>query len=119
MEFRILSTHATFIANNLNVDLIVEINKIFDVIVFRQEKYWNNTHTKELNDFRPIGSLHTVINKINPIKNLSKKVLTKEENEVLLNELEFVYPTTHFDDETYISYIETLFVNLLGHCTDK
>jgi hypothetical protein len=46
-------------------------------------------------------------------------MLLKEENDALIDGLEFVYPITQFDDKTFNSNMETLFVKVLGHCADK
>ena len=63
---------------------------------------------------QPISSIH-----IQPVKNFSKRHLTKEEEDILTLGLDYVHPSTNFDQETFISNMECLFVNLLGHCTDK
>ena len=56
---------------------------------------------------------------ISPIKNYSKRILTTEETTALENGLDFVFPSIKFDQETFIANVETLFVNLMGHCSDK
>ncbi|CAF4078830.1 unnamed protein product, partial [Rotaria sp. Silwood2] len=45
--------------------------------------------------------------------------LTDKEINILENGLNFVLPDKEFDEMTFISNIETCFVNLLGHCTEK
>ncbi|CAF1943380.1 unnamed protein product [Rotaria magnacalcarata] len=53
------------------------------------------------------------------ITNLSNYQLTPEETATLQNGLDYIHPPTKFDDKTFISNIETYFVNILGHATDK
>ncbi|CAF2075867.1 unnamed protein product, partial [Rotaria magnacalcarata] len=45
--------------------------------------------------------------------------LTIEENKILENGLDYVYPTNKFDEMAFISNVKTYFVNVLGHCTDQ
>ncbi|CAF1553686.1 unnamed protein product [Adineta ricciae] len=56
---------------------------------------------------------------IQPIKNLSRKQLSEEETLALSNGLDYVYPNRKINMPSFISNIETCFVNVLGHCTNR
>ncbi|CAF1659013.1 unnamed protein product [Adineta ricciae] len=56
---------------------------------------------------------------IEPIKNLSNKQLSKDEFLALSNGLDYVYPNKKINMPSFISNIETCFVNILGHCTNR
>jgi hypothetical protein len=87
-----------------------------------KETTWTETHLNKLHTLRnlrnspPITKRSTIL--ISPIKNYSKRVLTNEEIFALENGLDFTLPSVTFDEDTFIVNIETLFVNLLGHCSD-
>ncbi|CAF3164199.1 unnamed protein product [Rotaria sp. Silwood2] len=82
----------------------------------------SNTHSKKLNilrESRQSISTNIIKSRISPLTNVSKKILTNDEIKILENGLDYVYPSNKFDEIAFISNIETYFVNLLGHCTDK
>ncbi|CAF3057869.1 unnamed protein product [Rotaria sp. Silwood2] len=87
-----------------------------------KEIIWKETHLKKLNALRelnlPLSNKRSPIY-ISSIKNYSKRVLTIKELLALRYGLDYVLPIVTFDDETFIANIETLFVNLIGHCSDK
>ena len=46
-------------------------------------------------------------------------MFANNEINILENGLNFVWPAKRFDNMTFISNIDTFFVNLVGRCTDK
>jgi hypothetical protein len=84
---------------------------------------WTATHLKKLNTLRqlkyPSSNVTQTTVTVSPIKNYSKRVLTADETLALENGLDFILPSLRFDEETFIANIETLFVNLLGYCSEK
>jgi hypothetical protein len=79
------------------------------------------THFKKLTELRnkQHPSDESVKSILSPITNVSKRTLTDKEINILENGLNFVLPDNTFDEMAFISNIETFFVELLGHCTDK
>ncbi|CAF1245690.1 unnamed protein product [Didymodactylos carnosus] len=56
---------------------------------------------------------------IDPVMNLSQRGLSMEEKDALIGGLSYVFPTDRFDEETFIANVETLFVSLVGYCTES
>jgi hypothetical protein len=106
---------------DLNHFLVCRIERIINKLVVRKELTIKKTHSNKLHKLRvkqyPITSKHK--SNISPITNLSKRILTSDEINILENGLNFVLPDKKFDEMAFISNIETCFVNLLGHCTDR
>ena len=109
---------------NLDLSHITKcrVLRIIDKLVVQKEREVNIRHSRKLTNLR-LSQQSTNNNSINQqisvITNLSNKILTNQEIDILNKGLEFVYPSTKFDEITFISNIETYFVNLLGYCTDK
>ena len=84
---------------------------------------WTESHLNKLNTLRELKNSSSITKNlttsVSPIKNYSKRILTTEEILALENGLDFIFPSLRFDQETFIANIETLFVNLLGYCSDK
>ena len=57
--------------------------------------------------------------KISPVNDFSKRVLTKDELQVLENAVDYIYLSNKLDGASFISNIETFFINLLGYRTDN
>ncbi len=53
------------------------------------------------------------------VNNFSKKVLTNDEYEDPANGMDFVYPSSGINEESFIGNIESYFINLMGYVTDK
>ncbi|CAF4598635.1 unnamed protein product, partial [Rotaria sp. Silwood2] len=111
----------TYINNHI---ILIRVNKIIDNFVSHHQKIWTTTHQTKLTNLRFHQNPRTIA--LNPpqliaksVKNFSNRILTTVELEALSNGLDYVYPSTKYDYETFISSIECLFVNLLGYCTDK
>ena len=92
----------------------------YQLVVWKETKI-KQTHQKKLYNLRMKQYSMTFKQKsnISPITNLSKRTLTNDEVNILENGLNFVLPAKKFDEMAFMSNIETFFVNLVGHCTDK
>jgi hypothetical protein len=111
----------TLIDQDLNILHIARINRIISKIITDKEKTVKETHLKKLNVLRETQQSNIRSDKLDnsPITNISKRILTEDEIDLLEKGLNFVFPSKKFDELSFISNIETYFVNLLGHCTDK
>ena len=100
---------------------VCRVERIVTKLVIWKETKIKQTHQKMLYNLRVKQYPMTFKQKsnISPITNLSKRILTNDEINILENGLNFVLPTKRFDEMTFMSSIETFFVNLVGHCTDK
>ena len=95
---------------------------IFKRVVNKNITKWNELHEKKLNSLRNKHNnkrQQCTSVEIDPIQNYSHKILTGDEHSALVNGLAFVYRNSSFDEKTFISNVESLFVSLLGRCTDK
>ena len=119
--YRIKRNFKSLIYLDLNHLLICRIERIIDKMVLFKEKEIKKTHLKKLNRLRnkQQGTNRSIKSFLSPITNLSKRNLTDKEINILENGLNFVLPDNRFDEITFISNIETFFVNLLGHCSEK
>ena len=119
--YRINRNFKSLIYVHLSHLLICRIERIINKIVLFKEKKIRTTHLKKLNNLqnKQQGINKSIKSMLSPITNLSKRNLTDKEINILENELNFVLPDNRFDDMTFISNIETFFVNLLGHCNEK
>ncbi|CAF1399640.1 unnamed protein product, partial [Didymodactylos carnosus] len=92
-------------------------------IRLHKQNEWLDVHTKKLNILRSLNKLCSSTKQtprlISSVKNLSKRTLSENEIKALENGLDYVYPSLRFDEETFISNIETCFVTVLGRTTDK
>ncbi|CAF1562230.1 unnamed protein product [Adineta ricciae] len=119
--YRIIRNFKTLICLDLNHLHICRVERIIHRIVASKELEIKESHQNKLNKFRNKQRPASEPNKstLSPITNLSKRILTDKEISILENGLNFVLPADKFDEMTFISNIETFFVELLGHCTDK
>jgi hypothetical protein len=101
--------------------IVCRLERIIKKLVVQKEVLIKHNHLKKFNKLKSQQHPPTIINKsdLSPIKNLSKRILTIEELNILENGLNFVVPNRRFDELSFISNIETCFVNLLGYTTDK
>ncbi|CAF1601783.1 unnamed protein product, partial [Didymodactylos carnosus] len=99
------------------------IRTIIKELEKEKEIVFRNRHGKKLEMLRTLQKLPSNIKRktitTSPIKNYSKRTLTHDETVALENGLDFILPSLTFDEESFISNIETLFVSLLGKCSDK
>jgi len=120
--YRLYKNLKSLIESDLDHDVLKNISTIIKEMSDEKEIIWKETHLKKLNALRelnlPLNNKHSPIY-ISSIKNYSKRVLTIKELLALRYGLDYVLPIVTFDDETFIANIETLFVNLIGHCSDK
>jgi hypothetical protein len=119
--YRISRNFKTLINLDLNHLIICRIERIINKMVLLKELEIKETHFKKLTKLRDEQhpAIKSVKSILSPITNLSKRILTDNEINILENGLNFVLPDNKFDEMTFISNIETFFVELLGHCTDK
>ena len=105
--------------------IIIRTNRLINNFIAQHQQNWSTIHYRKLELLRQRQNLSlpppTNITPyvIEPIKNFSNRSLTNDEYEALSNGLDYVQHTTKYDQKTFISNMECLFVNLLGHCTDK
>ncbi|CAF4212293.1 unnamed protein product, partial [Rotaria sordida] len=111
---------------DLPFHLFLHIEESIDEVVLEHATHWGETHQNKLDNMRFISNNPQTINNlptgqppINSVTNLSKKILTNDELQALSNGFDFVCPSNSIDEESFISNIETFFVNLLGYITDK
>ena len=111
---------------------LIKLKSIFQQMIKQRVDTWVKTHAGKLQSLRgekekdlpknnhKNNNNNTILPDTPPIiTNLSTRQLTEEETSVLQQGLDFVFPPTRFDDRTFIANMETYFVNLLGHATDK
>ncbi|CAF1630697.1 unnamed protein product, partial [Didymodactylos carnosus] len=94
---------------------------IIECIVERRCAVWKNIHDKKIQllKHRREFTLDSQTNQINPITNLSNKILNDDEKEALINGLDFVPQSNKFDEQSFIANVELCFVSLLGYQTDQ
>ena len=103
---------------------VMKIKLICRQLVKQKSTKWSLIHKRKIDSLRKwkTSLARKTKNQSKPsniITNLSNRQLSTDEISALKQGLDFVLPPTKFDDHTFISNIETYFVNLLGHATDK
>ena len=83
----------------------VRIRSILNKLVEIKTTAWSYCHENKLNVLGDKVRLDNDTNTsaIDPIVNISKKVLTESEKKILTNGLDYVLPMTHFDNESFIA----------------
>ncbi|CAF4181792.1 unnamed protein product, partial [Rotaria sordida] len=112
--------------NSVQYDLdewhFIRMQTIFQQLINENIFKWNTVHHNKLvslrNEYNQQGQQSNSTS-INPIRNYSHRILTDDEHSALVNGLDFVYRNSSFDEKSFISNVENLFVSLLGRCTDK
>ncbi|CAF3620444.1 unnamed protein product [Rotaria socialis] len=121
--YRIYNNLKSLLDSDLHKKISDEISIIINEIDKGKVTSVTERHITKLNKLRELKNFSEDIKHssttISPIKNYSKRVLTRDETLALENGLDFIFPSLKFDDETFIANIETLFVNLLGYCSEK
>lgn len=118
-SYHILNNLKSLLELEIDQNQTTEIFKIVNEIVKEKETTLITRHNKKLNKLRKEKNSSTETTNFNindsAIKNYSRRILTTDEKVALINGLDFVFPSTSFNDETFIANIETFLANLLGY----
>jgi hypothetical protein len=111
--YRVIRDFKTLINLDLNHFYVCRIERIINKMVLLTERKMKITHHNKLNKFRnkQHPRIESVKSILSPITNLSKRILTDNEINILENGLSFVLPDNKFDEMTFISNIETFLLN--------
>ena len=123
-NFRLKNNLKSLINCDLPQTLMIHIEQVIDEYITELTNNVSETHRTKLDSLRfwdnsPVTTYNPPPTSICSIKNLSKRILTNDENEALTNGLDFVCPSTKIDEESFISNMEFFFVNILGQVTDE
>ncbi|CAF0726153.1 unnamed protein product [Adineta ricciae] len=123
INYKNCQTMMSLLHDNITGLTLIKLKSIFKQLIEQKLFKWTITHNNKLHMLRnEKTSSHkqtTNAEKLNIIKNLSSRQLNNDETSALEHGLDYVFPPTKFDDQTFISNIENFFVNILGHTTDK
>ena len=99
--------------------VFTRLQSILDQIVLKANNNVEKRHLKKLEGLRSRkikkGSFCRPL--LDPVTNLSSRVLTDEERVALANGLHPVYPSENFDQAQFVCNIEYLYAGLLNICT--
>ncbi|CAF4092153.1 unnamed protein product, partial [Rotaria sp. Silwood1] len=123
-NFRLMNNVKSLINCDLPQTLMIHIEQVIDEYITELTNNVSETHRTKLDGLRfrdnhPVTTYNPPPPSIYSIRNLSKRILTNDENEALTNGLDFVCPSTEINEESFISNMELFFVNILGQVTDK
>ena len=123
-NFRLMNNLKSLINCDLPQTVMIHMEQVIDEYIRELTNNLSETHRTKLDGLRfwdnsPVTAYNPPPTSICSIKNLSKRILTNDENEALTNGLDFVCPSTKIKEESFISNMELFFVNILGQVTDK
>jgi hypothetical protein len=123
-NYKISNNLLSLLKNEITGLTLIKLKSIFKQLIQQKDYDWNTSHECKLNSLREKKNATseqttTSTSPLKTVTNLSNRQLTNEESSILEQGLDFVFPPTKFDDRTFIANIETYFVNLLGHVTEK
>ena len=96
--------------------VFIRLQSILDQIVLKANNNVEKRHSKKLEGLRSRkikkGSLRWAL--LDPVTNLSSRILTDEERAALANGLHHVYPSENFDQAQFVCNIEYFYARLLN-----
>ena len=96
------------------------LHSITEEIVFKRSKQVQARHDSKLDQLRnsKVSLLGRSQVKLDPVTNLSNRVLTADEHQALIQGLHHVYPSERFDQAKFVCNIEFFYARLLNFRTD-